>query len=97
MSSNQGSNPDFGGNKKDPKKVFRFNIYWIYILIAAVLIGLQMFKGFTPEALPTTQRVFEDSMLMKGYVEQYTIIKKDRKSTRLNSSHEWISRMPSSA
>ena len=26
-----------------------------------------------------------------------TSIKKDRKSTRLNSSHEWISRMPSSA
>ena len=24
-------------------------------------------------------------------------MKKDRKSTRLNSSHEWISRMPSSA
>ena len=32
--------------------------------------------------------------------EYFTIqraIKKDRKSTRLNSSHEWISRMPSSA
>ena len=26
-----------------------------------------------------------------------TAIKADRKSTRLNSSHEWISRMPSSA
>ena len=26
-----------------------------------------------------------------------TIPEKDRKSTRLNSSHEWISRMPSSA
>ena len=25
------------------------------------------------------------------------ILKADRKSTRLNSSHEWISRMPSSA
>ena len=24
-------------------------------------------------------------------------LRKDRKSTRLNSSHEWISRMPSSA
>ena len=24
-------------------------------------------------------------------------VRKDRKSTRLNSSHEWISRMPSSA
>ena len=26
-----------------------------------------------------------------------TVEKGDRKSTRLNSSHEWISRMPSSA
>ena len=26
-----------------------------------------------------------------------TLVQKDRKSTRLNSSHEWISRMPSSA
>ena len=32
------------------------------------------------------------------YVRQnLTLILKDRKSTRLNSSHEWISRMPSSA
>ena len=28
---------------------------------------------------------------------KYSDAKKDRKSTRLNSSHEWISRMPSSA
>ena len=27
----------------------------------------------------------------------YRVIVSDRKSTRLNSSHEWISRMPSSA
>jgi cell division protease FtsH len=75
MSSNQSSNTDKGGEKKDPRKIFKFNIYWVYILIAAVLIGLQMFKGFTPDALPTSQRLFEDSMLMKGYVEKYTIIK----------------------
>ena len=33
-------------------------------------------------------------------VRNYTIppyVSRDRKSTRLNSSHEWISRMPSSA
>ena len=75
MIPNQSSNTDNGGDRKDPKKIFRFNIYWVYILIAAVLIGLQLFKGFTPDALPTNQRIFEDSMLMKGYVEQYTIIK----------------------
>ena len=28
---------------------------------------------------------------------QINLYKEDRKSTRLNSSHEWISRMPSSA
>ena len=27
----------------------------------------------------------------------YKVVLPDRKSTRLNSSHEWISRMPSSA
>ena len=41
-------------------------------------------------------------LLEKGY-EVYGAVRrsstegKDRKSTRLNSSHEWISRMPSSA
>ena len=30
-------------------------------------------------------------------ISRMTIVLKDRKSTRLNSSHEWISRMPSSA
>ena len=30
-------------------------------------------------------------------LELQTLIVEDRKSTRLNSSHEWISRMPSSA
>ena len=29
--------------------------------------------------------------------QQKLVISEDRKSTRLNSSHEWISRMPSSA
>ena len=31
------------------------------------------------------------------YLPLEQICRKDRKSTRLNSSHEWISRMPSSA
>ena len=30
-------------------------------------------------------------------IKEFRTIVKDRKSTRLNSSHEWISRMPSSA
>ena len=38
---------------------------------------------------------------LQGFPDDYTLVeyrnKPDRKSTRLNSSHEWISRMPSSA
>ena len=39
------------------------------------------------------------AVMMAGYDESVPgfQINRDRKSTRLNSSHEWISRMPSSA
>ena len=37
------------------------------------------------------------AMLAAYAIVRYVIVKPDRKSTRLNSSHEWISRMPSSA
>lgn len=75
MSLNQGNNPDSSGDKKDGRKPFRFNIYWLYALIAAVLIGFNLYRGITPDAIPTSQVVFEDSMLMKGYVEKYTIVR----------------------
>jgi cell division protease FtsH len=75
MSLNQGNNMDNGGDRKDPRKAFRFNIYWVYILIAAVLIGMQFFRGFTPDALTISREVFIDSMLKKGYVKSYLVVK----------------------
>ena len=46
------------------------------------------------EVLVTTGQV-----IIAGEIKSNAIVdvQKDRKSTRLNSSHEWISRMPSSA
>jgi AFG3 family protein len=75
MSLNQGNNTDNGGDRKDPRKIFRFNIYWVYIIIAAVLIGMQFFRGFTPDALTISREVFLDSMLKKGYVKGYMVVK----------------------
>ncbi len=75
MSLNQGNNPENSGDRKDPRKPFRFNIYWLYAVIAAVLIGFNLFRGFTPDALPTSREVFLDSMLKKGYVENYMVVK----------------------
>ena len=55
-------------------------------------------KYLSKEQMQKIQWVFDSSpslddieMELKAYIEL------DRKSTRLNSSHEWISRMPSSA
>ena len=74
MSSNQpGSNMD-GNQNKDPRKGFRFNIYWLYGLIAAVLIGFNLFRGFTPDALPTSREDFIDSMLLQNDVASYKVI-----------------------
>jgi AFG3 family protein len=74
MSLNQG-NTEPGGERKEPKKGFKFNIYWLYALIAAVLIGFNLFRGLAPDALETSYPVFEDSMLKKGYVKNYLIVK----------------------
>ena len=53
-------------------------------------------SGYVTElAVVDNQRVKVGDLLFKVDVRPYQAA--DRKSTRLNSSHEWISRMPSSA
>ena len=45
------------------------------------------------DGLPDSKKRFKDGARWKFEIPSV----EDRKSTRLNSSHEWISRMPSSA
>ena len=55
---------------------------------------------FTPEYKATSAPVERQTGVISGVLNsRYTFDEfvVDRKSTRLNSSHEWISRMPSSA
>ena len=47
------------------------------------------------EAIKVLQKHFTENKEL--FQECFEMQLKDRKSTRLNSSHEWISRMPSSA
>ena len=53
----------------------------------------------TQNSRTVTDIVSSDKIRTNIYTENGvdTLTEKDRKSTRLNSSHEWISRMPSSA
>ena len=51
----------------------------------------------TPELPRVLQALLERDGAPAAVLPRRTFLKLDRKSTRLNSSHEWISRMPSSA
>ena len=62
------------GDSRDPKKAPRFNIYWVYGLIAAVIIGYQLFKQYQPDAIQTTKEEFVDTMLLNGDVDRYLVI-----------------------
>lgn len=63
-----------GGPRKNPK----FNIYWIYAIIAAVLLFAQFMK-FAPETTQTWEQEFRDKMLLQGDVERLDLVKnKDR-------------------
>ena len=62
-------------------------------MFAAVVIATS-FIGYNSLAAQSSQDwVLQDKKATPGVLNKDV----DRKSTRLNSSHEWISRMPSSA
>ena len=59
----------------------------VFCLLAALAIGLSVYATYWNQALQTRWRRWLT----------LTYVRADRKSTRLNSSHEFVSRMPSSA
>ncbi|MFD2919487.1 ATP-dependent zinc metalloprotease FtsH [Terrimonas rubra] len=58
---------------QNPKKGPKFNMYWVWIILFAVLIGVQLFNPFSSEGGKTTPLEFKQ-MLLKGQVKDYTII-----------------------
>ena len=90
---------DNGGQRKGPK----FSIYWIWGIIAAVLIGFNLFGSFSPDAHPADEFDFRKYMLANGDVEKIDLIsnknlvrvyiKKDSLSkayySKYNKSNSW--------
>lgn len=61
---------DDNGQRKGPK----FSIYWIWGIIAAVLIGFNLFGTFTPDAHQIEELDFRKNMLAQGDVEKVDLI-----------------------
>ncbi len=67
--------PDKGdGQKKGPK----FTIYWIYAIIAIILLSMQ-FMRMSPDLALTSQQEFIDLMLIPGDVQKIDIVKNKEK------------------
>ncbi|MEO8404013.1 MAG: ATP-dependent zinc metalloprotease FtsH [Chitinophagaceae bacterium] len=71
--------PRFGNRQngeepgQPPKKGPKFSIYWIYAIIFAVLIGFQLYGGFSTNMEEIDQETFI-GMLKQGDVAKYTVI-----------------------
>ncbi|MEN9684841.1 MAG: hypothetical protein RLZZ28_627 [Bacteroidota bacterium] len=75
MSQENKVNRPAGQEKGDsPRKGPKFNIYWIYGIIAVVLL-LANFMKFAPESTTTWEQEFKQNMLLKGDVEKLDLVK----------------------
>ncbi|MCW3112269.1 MAG: hflB [Segetibacter sp.] len=66
--------PPQNGDDKAGRKGPKFSIYWIYAIIAVVLIAANLFN-MSPDAIRTTELDFRRDMLSKGDVEKLDLIK----------------------
>ncbi len=65
-----GVNEDRNGSKKGP----RLSIYWIYAIIAAIILGYGYLKQTTPDLTITTLQEFQQNMLAQGDVQQLGLV-----------------------
>jgi cell division protease FtsH len=66
--------PGLGEDGKSPKKGPKFSIYWVYAVIAATLIGYNIWGVPTPDAQRTTEKEFKQTMLAAGDVDKLEVI-----------------------
>ena len=64
-----------GGDEKDPKKGIKLNVYWIYGLIALLILGYSMFgKIAEVSSSEITEQEFKQNMLLQGDVEKLDFV-----------------------
>jgi AFG3 family protein len=62
--------PNLSGDDKGSKKGPKFSIYWVYAIIAVILLSNLVFNVGRPETLSITSLVFKTEMLAKGDVQK---------------------------
>ncbi len=78
------------GDDKPSRRGPKFSIYWIYGIIAVVLLGANWFS-MSPDAVQTTELEFRQQMLAKGDVEKLDLVK-NKELVRVYVKRESLSR-----
>lgn len=67
--------PNRGNDERGSKKPPRFSIYWVYALIAVILLGYQFLNVTSADSANITPQEFKSEMLAKGDVEKIDLVK----------------------
>jgi AFG3 family protein len=74
--------PERGSDDKNLRKGPKFNIYWIYALIAVALIGYQAFSHSSADSTTITEKDFTQHMLLPGDVQKLDLVE-NKKTVRV--------------
>jgi len=72
-SSNEKRNPGGPSSSNSPRKAPQFNIYWLYTIILALLIGSSLLGPLSPNMAKINELEFKN-MITRGEVDRYTIV-----------------------
>lgn len=70
-----GGNNNMNPNGKAPKKGPKFNLYWVYIIIAIILLSMNFFDFHTKPKI-TSFQTFSTNMLANGDVDSLVVVNK---------------------
>ena len=73
LQENKNTKPGMQDKGDGPRKGFKFNPYWVYAIIAIILLSAQ-FMRFAPDLTRTTEQEFKQKMLIKGDVEKLDMV-----------------------
>lgn len=66
---------DRGNDDKPTRKGPKFSIYWIYLIIFAMLVGSTFWGKFSPETTKISEQEMKQEMLAKGDVERLDLVR----------------------
>ncbi len=78
--NNQGKIPGMnkrgeGGDDKGQRRGPKFSIYWVYGIVALLLVGYQLLKGVAPTANVITDLKFRDEMLVNNDIQKLELVR----------------------